>query len=65
MANEKEEELVWKASHNPVYWSEKEDQSLKIFILHWRYLFSILVSDWHTLFAKSYEETVTSKMPLV
>ena len=65
MPNCKEEELVWKASHNPVYCSEKEDKSLKILILHWRYLFSILVSDWHALFVKMYEGAVTWKMPQV
>ena len=50
---------------NPVYWSEKEEKSLKILIVHWRYLFSILVSDWQALFVKTYEGAVTSKMPQV
>ena len=65
MSNDKEEEVIWKANHIPVYWSEKEDKSLKILVVHWWYLFSILVSDWYALFAKTYEGTVTSKMPLV
>ena len=37
----------------------------KTLLVHWRCLFSILVSDWHAFFAKTYEGTVTSKMLLV